>query len=167
MFWSGARSWLGTPLVSTTQYWPGTTSLMVQLPSAPVVQVLVVVVSSAPWGGAPFSGRLSTNRVNTAPARALPASSCLWIRTLPRVLLVKVQVTVSSTATAVLVRLNCSCRLDGPPVRVKSKLVLVGSGLGSVTLSMMMRPQLEMLTGIGAMKSLTAEVNASEERLLR
>jgi hypothetical protein len=37
----------GTPVVSTTQYWPGTTSLMVRLASASVVQVLVVVSSAA------------------------------------------------------------------------------------------------------------------------
>ena len=38
---------------------------------------------------------------------------------------------------------------------------------GSVSLRMMTFPQLEMLTGIGAMKSLSAELNASDDRLLR
>src|SRR6266508_6393635 len=83
-FWSAAVSWPGTPVVSTTQYRPGTTSVMVQLPSAPVVQVLPVLVSSAPCGGSPPSGGLSLNRVNTAPASGLPASSCLWTVMVPR-----------------------------------------------------------------------------------
>ena len=42
--------------------------------------------------------------------------------------------------------------------------MLVVSGSGSVTFSMMMVPQVSISIGTGAMKSFTAEVSASEAR---
>src|SRR4051812_28901987 len=76
---------------------------MVQLPSEPVVQVMAVIVSSAPWGAAPPSGVLSTNRVNTAPCSGFPRSSCLWMLIELRARLVNVQVTVSPGLRLILV----------------------------------------------------------------
>src|SRR5437867_2054482 len=102
-FWSGAGLCPGTLVVSTTQYWPGTMFVSEQLPSAPVVQEFEVAVSSAPCGGAPSSGGLSTYNVNTAPWSALPASSCLWMLIRPRARSRKVHVTVSPTPTSMFV----------------------------------------------------------------
>src|SRR6266508_3962269 len=60
---------------------------MEQSPEAFVVQVRLVAVSSAPCGGAPSSGALSVNSVNTAPDSGAPMSSCLWIFTVPQLLM--------------------------------------------------------------------------------
>ena len=95
--WLAAR-----PVVSTTQYWPGTMLVNEQLPLAFVVHVWPVVVSSLPCGAGPPSGGLSTNRVNTTPANGLPLSSALWILMLPRARLLKVHVTVSPGETLML-----------------------------------------------------------------
>src|SRR5262245_22240853 len=108
-FCGAAVSWPGGVVVSTTQYWPKKTLLIVQVPVASVVQVLPVVVSSGP-GAAPSSGALSVNRVNVAPARAAPVSSCL---------------------------------------------------------TMLIEPQLVMLTATGGTKSFSAAVNESDERHFR
>src|SRR6266536_630158 len=57
---------------------------MEQLPFAPVVQVKLVAVSLPPCGGAPSTGALSVNKVNTAPDSGAPRSSCLWMFTVPQ-----------------------------------------------------------------------------------
>src|SRR5437867_1055772 len=58
---------------------------MEQSPLASVVQVRLVAVSSGPRGDA--SGALLLYSVNPAPASAAPRSSCLWMFTVPQLVI--------------------------------------------------------------------------------